>query len=211
MNKLCYLCIVRKYILIMASYKRMKLVDLQNVCEERGLTCHGLTKRALIELLIDADEQEHAARVASDVDDDVENGQDGIPSDEEITFGPQPARRGADVAASTAALDRPGEGSESLEILRLKLRLAKEEKEKERERQRKREREEREIERERERAERAREDRECEWAIEQQRAELGLHPAQNGNGTGATIAKHDLSHVLPRMSEADVLVFFQFL
>ena len=192
----------------MASYKRMKLVDLQNVCEERGLTCHGLTKRALIELLIDADEQECAACVASDVDGDVENGQDGVPSDEEITFRPQPARRGANVAASTATSDRPGEGSESLEILRLKLRLAKEEKEeKERERQRKREREEREIERERERAERAREDRECEWAIEQQRAELGLHPAQNGNGTGATIAKHDLSHVLPRMSEADVVVF----
>jgi len=134
----------------MASYKKMKLVDLQNICEERGLTYRGLTKRALIELLIDADEQECAACVASDVDGDVENGQDGVPSDEEITFRPQPARRGANVAASTATSDRPGEGSESLEILRLKLQLAKEEKEeKERERQREREREEREMERER--------------------------------------------------------------
>ena len=62
----------------MSSYKKMKLVELQNICEERGLTYRGLTKRALIEALNDADEQERAACVASDVDDDVENGQDGV-------------------------------------------------------------------------------------------------------------------------------------
>ena len=113
----------------MSSYKKMKLVELQNICEERGLTYRGPTKRALIEALNDADEQERAAYVASDVDDDVENGQDGVSSDQEITFHPQPARRSADIAAFTAASDRPGEGSESLEILRLKLQLAKEERE----------------------------------------------------------------------------------
>ena len=170
----------------MSAYKRMKVSDLQRVCEARGVDYIGLNKRGLLAALRRKDEEEERNGQMEG------NGEQSEVFDDEVTFRSvdEPLGDGGSIAGSEADVNVENGciEPESVSLMRLKLALVKEERQ-----------------RERERDERSQQMREREWEIERARAELNA-------GQTSTMARPavrgDLYHILPKMTDGDPLVFF---
>jgi len=114
----------------MASYKRMRVTELQQACEMQGLEHEGLNKKGLILAL--RSHAMHRGETEEEASDrpEIEPGGDG-----EVSF-----RRSVDRAVNGESINetstvrgaRLGEdvGAEPLSLLQLKLAIAREEKEK---------------------------------------------------------------------------------
>jgi len=111
----------------MASYKKMRVTELQQVCEMQGLEHEGLNKKGLILAL-----QKHAMhreKTEEEVNDRMADG------DREVSF-----RRNVDRTVNGESIDETSTvrgsrlaenvGAESLSLLELKLAIAREEREK---------------------------------------------------------------------------------
>jgi len=172
----------------MSAYKRMKVTDLQNECEARGINYLGLNKRGMLAALRRNDEDKERDGL---IERNVEQSRE---IDEEITFRAvnEPLGDSGSIAGSEFAADvEDGDaGSETVQIMKLKLALAREERQ-----------------REKERDERAREMREREFEMDMQRA--GMRDGSRGPFPARPV-KPEVQSLLPRMSnDADLIVFFQ--
>ena len=178
----------------MSAFKKMRLHELQAECQALGLDYTGLNKRGLVQLL-----QNQAMQAQQDIEGDFDgDGQTGgsgmdenVNEDDEVSF--RAERTQLDNAES--AVDGPtasgmvdGSESDEVRVMRLKLALAQEERL-----------------RERERDDRARQMKELDWRIERERAELNGGPTPPATFPAA---RSDMSHILPKMSEDDILTFF---
>jgi len=168
----------------MASYKKMRVTELQQACKMQGLEHEGLNKKGLILAL-----QKHTMH-REETGDEVNDRPDVEPdSDREVSF-----RRNVDQSDNGESNEETSTmwevrlvenvGAESLSLLELNLAIAREEREK--------------INAEKERAESA-------WLIEKQRLEMGL-----GSGIDTTQPNfgNDIARLLPKMIEGEPLVFF---
>lgn len=168
----------------MAAYKKMRVSELQDECQTRGIDHEGLNKKGLIRALL-----EHRTRSARDEEDedgqrDVEMVEDGEVSFRRAEDRPENSESVNGTSSAPGVRQGQSPDAESLSLLELKVALAREEQEKIRE--------------EKERAESA-------WQIEKQRLELGL--GQNANPANPNV-RSDIARLLPRQTEAEPLIFF---
>jgi len=169
----------------MASYKKMRVSELQQACEMQDLEDEGLNKKGLMLAL-----QKHAMH-GEETEDEVNDRPEVEPDgDGEVSF-----RRSVDRTVNGESIDEASTvrgsrlaenmGAESLILLELKLDITREEREK--------------INAEKERAESA-------WLIEKQRLELGLGSSVE---TAQPNPGNDVARLLPKMIKGEPLVFFQ--
>ena len=69
------------HVMSMSAYKKMRVSDLREACEERGIDCVGLKKRGLVEAL-----RRHDADSERDGQTDRNGTQNGRESGDEVTF-----------------------------------------------------------------------------------------------------------------------------
>ena len=168
----------------MATFRRMRLVELQEACEMRGLDHGGRNKKGLIQILnryeTERERDDDDGNEQMDMETEVE-GTDSLRHVEDRPIDSESVR-----GRSLASGVRPGDSSdqESVSLLELKLALVREQREKIRE--------------EKEKAESA-------WEIERQRLELGI--VQNTSSNNSSV-RSDISRLLPRMAENEPIVFF---
>ena len=92
----------------MSAYKRLKLVELQRECDDRGIRYRGCNKKRLIELLHDFDEAvaQNDAVTADDVNSEQVSDVESERDDNEVTFG-RPVSRQSYTAVSYTHLTLP--------------------------------------------------------------------------------------------------------
>ena len=176
----------------MPAYTKLKIAELRELCEERGIDYQGLNKAALVDALRQDDQ-----RAEEETDDEEEEGDDGNDAEDESDDGGGDIQLGEDLFSDAASVLGANGGSgqafagengesESLKALRLQLAL-------------------REKELELKNAELRLKERD--WEIERQRLEL-----QGGSRSGHSAANacdvRDVKALLPTMSDGDVLSFF---
>ena len=69
------------YVMSMSAYKKMRVSDLREACEERGIDCVGLKKRGMVEALRRNDANRDRGGQT-----DRNGSQNGGESDDEVTF-----------------------------------------------------------------------------------------------------------------------------
>jgi len=163
----------------MSSYKKNRITQLREICDDRGLVHHGLTKKQVIDMLIDYDRtmiDNEEQDSGSDSEGESENGGQVDELDGEVTINDNNNEYVNQVPAVGSIEGEP----EEIVTLRLRLALAREE--------------------------RLAQDRA--WEIEKQRSEL-LATGQLLNSQAATnIDVKDVRSLLPKMIDVDVLSFF---
>ena len=166
---------------MMKAYKRLTVVQLRELCEERRIEHAGLKKAALIEVLEQHDLQND---ILIEEENDVES------NDGEVDLGQSRSDERGDLDPTEMSHDltqiREGE-SESVTAMRLRLAL---------------------IQAERDRELAAVSARERDWRIEKERLEMRTAYASANNNNNVNCDAREIKMLLPVMSDNDVLSFF---